>query len=68
MPDDLKEEIAVSPLINELSRWQWPNREAAEDKWSRAEAQILFAFVTLEPDERHAVSLTKLLLRDDQFP
>jgi hypothetical protein len=67
MPGDLKCELAVSPLIEQLFFRQSPNGQPAQDKGSRAETEVLILLFAADTNEFNPARLFELLSRDDEF-
>ena len=66
---DLKDELPVPPLIEELIEElilrQAPDRQSAKDERPRAEAQILGSLLALDPDYLDAASPLEFLFGDE---
>lgn len=57
MGNDMKEEFAVAPTMNELGGWRLTQRETAEDERSCMKGKFLFAIVALLADELNGIEL-----------
>jgi hypothetical protein len=64
---DLKGELAISPLIEQLLFRQTPDWQPAQDEGSRAETEVLILLFAANTHKLNATSLLELLSGDDEF-
>lgn len=64
---DLESEKAIAPLVNESGTWRTSHRQAAEDKGSGGEPELLFRCLTAITDQLDTRGLAQLLPRNAEF-
>jgi hypothetical protein len=64
MSRDLKNEVTVAPLIEQLVLRQSPDRQPTKDKRARAEAEFLILLLAADANQLNAPHLLELLARD----
>ena len=67
MSGDLKNDVTVPALVEQLVLRQSPDRQAAEDKRARAETEFLILLLAADANQLDAPHLLELLARDDQI-
>jgi hypothetical protein len=66
MPGELKDEATIPSFVEELIRRQTPDRQSAQDEWSRAKAKSLARLFAVQPNEFDAPGLFDLPFGNNQ--
>lgn len=66
MTTDLKEKSSVAALVNESARWWSPDREPAQEEWSRVEEEVLLPLAPLLANQLDGFHPLHLLARQAQ--